>query len=77
VVNPTEQPVALKLAVGAGFAVGKAEMHIVAPGSLEARNTLEKPDAVRPEAGAAKVDGQAVSFALPPLSAAVVTIEKR
>jgi alpha-N-arabinofuranosidase len=77
VVNPTGQPVALKLAVGAGFAVGKAEMHIVAPGSLEARNTLEKPDAVRPEAGAAKVDGQTVSFALPPLSAAVVTIEKR
>jgi len=77
VVNPTEQPVALELAVGAAFAVGKAEMHIVAPGSLEARNTLEKPDAVRPEAGAVKVDGQAVSFALPPLSAAVVTIEKR
>jgi alpha-N-arabinofuranosidase len=76
-VNPTKDAAPLKLAVAGGFAVGKASMQVVAPGSLEARNTLDKPDAVRPEPGEAKVSGQEISVTLPPLSAAVVTVEKR
>jgi alpha-L-arabinofuranosidase len=52
-------------------------MQVVAPGALDARNTLDKPDAVQAKPGEAKVNGQTVSFALPALSAAVLTIEKR
>ena len=76
-VNPTDQPVTLELTVAASFAVGKADMQVVAPGALDARNTLDKPDAVQAKPGEAKVNGQTVSFALPALSAAVLTIEKR
>ena len=77
VVNPTDQPADLKLVVADSFKVGKAAMEVVAPGSLEARNTLDNPDAVKPAPGKADVSGQAVTFSLPPLSAAVITIEQR
>jgi alpha-N-arabinofuranosidase len=76
-VNPAPQAAPVKLTVAGGFVVGKATVHLVAPGSLEARNTLDKADAVRVEKREPKVEGQAVAFTLPPLSAAVVTIEKR
>jgi alpha-L-arabinofuranosidase len=76
-VNPSDQAVAVKLVVGEAFPVGTTAMRVVAPGSLDARNALDRPDAVRAEAGEAKAEGQVVAFTLPPLSAAVVTIGKR
>jgi alpha-L-arabinofuranosidase len=50
-------------------------MQIIAPGSLDARNTLEKPTAVKPDKGEVEVIGQEVKFKLPSLSAAVVIVE--
>jgi alpha-N-arabinofuranosidase len=75
VVNPTEHPVTLKLEVKPAFTVRQATVTLVAPGSLEARNTLAKPDNVRPLPGTATCSGQIVSCTLPPLSAGVLTIE--
>lgn len=77
VVNPAKEPAPVKLAIADTFRVGKATLKVVAPGSLEARNTLNEPDAVRPEPGEAKTSGQEVSFTLPPLSAAVATVERK
>ena len=57
------------------FKIGKASMMIVAPGTLGAMNSLDKPDAIKPEKGEVKINGQKVNFELPALSAAVVTIE--
>ncbi len=76
-VNPTEAATPVTVTVGGGFDVGGASLQVVAPGSLQARNTLDDPKAVRPEKGEATVDGRSVAFTLPPLSAAVATIEKK
>jgi hypothetical protein len=60
-----------------GFGIGPTELKVVAPGSLDARNTLENPAAVQPVAGEVQVERQVVRCALPALSAAVLSVEKR
>jgi alpha-N-arabinofuranosidase len=76
-VNPTDQPVAVALTVADSFTIARASLEVVAPGSLDARNTLDNPRAVRPQPGVVTVSGQTIRFTLPPLSAAVITIERR
>ncbi len=49
-------------------------MQLVAPGSLQARNTLEEPYAVRPVPGRVTIEDGRARFELPPLSAGAVTI---
>jgi alpha-L-arabinofuranosidase len=67
--------VILKLAGGAK--ADKAELTLVAPGSLTARNTLAAPRAVAPQPGRTRIERGAVRFELPPLSAGIVTIRVR
>jgi len=76
-VNPSDKEVETNLLMDKGFKVRKASMKVVAPGSLDARNTLEGPTVVQPDKGQVKISGQEVKFKLPSLSAAVVTIEGR
>lgn len=76
-VNPTHEAVSVTLEVGGDFRPGKPAVEVVAPGALQARNTLEQPDAVKPVPGRATLDGTAVRLELPPLSAAVVTFPVR
>jgi alpha-N-arabinofuranosidase len=73
-VNPTEETVNIRADL-TGSAVGQATMQLVAPGSLQARNTLEEPHAVKPVSGRVSGDEDRVRFELPPLSAGVVTIQ--
>jgi len=73
-VNPTQGKVAVDLKLKIGFTAGDAKLRLVAPGSLQARNTLEKPHAVHAVPGRATIDDGRVWFELPPLSAGVVTI---
>jgi hypothetical protein len=54
--------------------VGDAAIELVAPGPLDARNTLDDPGAVRPKPGRAAVDGHTVRFQMPARSAAVVNL---
>jgi len=49
-------------------------MEMVAPGSLAARKTLQRPQAVRTEPGDVRIKGNELQLTLPPLSAAVVTV---
>jgi len=74
-VNPNNKEVEVNLSLDESFKVEKASMQIVAPGSLDARNTLEKPATVQPDKGEVKTNSQEIKFKLPSLSAAVVTIE--
>jgi alpha-N-arabinofuranosidase len=74
-VNPSDKEVEINLSLDKTFKIEKASMEIVAPGSLDARNTLEKPTAVQPNKGEVKINSQEIKFKLPSLSAAVVTIE--
>jgi len=74
-VNPGDKEVEINLSIHQDYQVKNASLKIVAPGSLEARNTLDKPTAVKPVDGSVERNGQQVKLKLPPLSAAVVTIE--
>lgn len=76
VVNPTDTNVDVKLNIEGGFATGKAQMEIIAPGSLQAHNSLDQPGLVHPVAGKLVEDGRNISFTLPSYSAAVVTIPR-
>lgn len=74
-VNPSESAVDIVVKL-AGGEVKSAALTVVAPGSLDARNTLAAPAAVAPHAGEARVEGGAAHFTLPALSAGVVVIER-
>lgn len=72
VVNPGRDAVSLELSLPAK--VSKAAAQLVAPGSLNARNTLAEPNRVKPQDVAVKMDGGKAMVDLPALSAAVITI---
>ncbi len=72
VVNPGREQVTLELSLPSN--VSTAEARVVAPGSLEARNTLAEPDRVKVRGLAVRADGAKALVDLPALSAAVVTI---
>jgi alpha-N-arabinofuranosidase len=71
-VNPTDRGRTVEVELTGDFNPKTASMQIVAPGSLRARNTLEKPTAVKAEVGTVTLTGQRLSFDLPAYSAAVV-----
>jgi alpha-N-arabinofuranosidase len=73
-VNPGTSAVDVSVALTDGFVPVTASMELVAPGTLEARNTLDRPQAVRVEPGQVRIEGDTTQLTLPPLSAAVVTI---
>jgi alpha-N-arabinofuranosidase len=73
-VNPSDAPQKVTLTVAGKYQIGATELQLVAPGSLNARNTIEQPDAVRPERGHVETTESAIQFTLPPRSAAVVSI---
>lgn len=74
-VNPSESAVALSMRLTQGFAPVAATMQMVAPGSLDARNTLARPQTVRAEPGDVRIENNTMRMTLPPLSAAAVAIE--
>lgn len=74
-VNPTEEQATVAVTLDGAFTPGEARMQQVAPGDLDARNTFEQPQAVKPEAAPASVEGKVVRFDLPPHSAGVVTVQ--
>jgi len=73
-VNAKESAAEVSLSLAGGRAIASAEMQLVAPGSLRARNTLARPDAVRAEPAAVRIENGVARFTLPVLSAGVVTM---
>ena len=71
VVNPGREKVPLELSVPAS---ASAAAQVVAPGSLDARNTLAEPNRVKPENLAVRLDGGKVLAEMPALSAAVISV---
>ncbi|MCL4204487.1 MAG: DUF1080 domain-containing protein [Pirellulaceae bacterium] len=72
-VNPSDEavPVRVKLASGTP---GKAMLHLIAPGDLAARNTLEARDVVQARSVRVEPDGATLRFTLPPISCGVLEI---
>ena len=57
-VNPQDRARKVEIELTGGFTPKIASMQIVAPGSLRARNTLEKPTAVKAEVGVVTLTGK-------------------
>jgi len=72
VVNPGREEATLELTLPGLVSAAKAQ--VVAPGGLDARNTLAEPNRVKVQDLAVKLDGGKALIDLPALSAAVVTI---
>jgi alpha-N-arabinofuranosidase len=73
-VNPQPSAATVSLNLAEDRKPATAAMQIVAPGSLDARNTLARPDAIRAEPAPVQMDGGTMRFSMPGLSAGVVTI---
>ncbi len=75
VVNPTENAANLKVGLTGAIKSGKATMQIVAPGDLNAKNSFEQRDAVKPVPSPATLSAGELDFAMPKWSVGVVEVE--
>ncbi|MCF7668538.1 MAG: DUF1080 domain-containing protein [Verrucomicrobia bacterium] len=75
-VNPSEGQLDVELTVEGNFVPNSANLELVAPGELEARNTLSRPNRISPEPGIASIQGRTIRFELPPLSAGVLSVKR-
>lgn len=75
-VNPTADAVEVVLRVD-GASISAAALKLVAPDSLQARNTLAAPRAVHPADGTVALDGDHVRFTLPRWSAGALRLTLR
>ena len=75
-INSESKIIDTELTITGGFSFRKVSMQLIAPGSLDSENTFDRPDAVHPMSRKIKRHGKRIVFALPPLSAAVVTIKR-
>lgn len=73
-VNPEDRAMTVEVDLQGDFTPKTASMQIVAPGSLNARNTLAAPTAVHPKSGIVHLTEKRVRFDLPAHSAAVVRV---
>jgi alpha-N-arabinofuranosidase len=77
VVNPTDQPLTVAVQVKGAFLAGQGAWTLVAAESPEARNSLDKPDAIRPVAAPTEVSGQTIRVVMPRWSTGVLAIAAR
>ncbi|MBN1126451.1 MAG: DUF1080 domain-containing protein [Sedimentisphaerales bacterium] len=75
-VNPKPSHAEVMLKLADGHTPVLAGCRLVAPGSLQARNTLERPGVVRAEPVTVRIENGSMHFTLPALSAGVVTIKR-
>jgi alpha-N-arabinofuranosidase len=75
-VNPADREVTVEAALRGDFPLLSASMQLVAPVSLDARNTLEQPSAVQVEEGKVERAGMTARLRLPRWSVAVVTLSR-
>ena len=75
-VNPTAEPVQVELKVKGMLPIASAEMQLVTADSLNARNTLDEPNRIRPVTAKVNISRESISFTLPAYSAGVVSIDR-
>jgi alpha-N-arabinofuranosidase len=73
-VNPGDSDVEVSLELSSKRPAA-ASMELVAPGSLGARNTLERPNKVRVEPALVRIGSGVMHFTMPALSAGVIAVE--
>jgi alpha-N-arabinofuranosidase len=75
-VNQSREPMDVTASLEGGFRAADAKMQLVAPGSLQARNTFADPGTIAPADAPVSLDTASgkVSFTLPPWAAGVVRV---
>ena len=74
-VNTGGDAVDVNVAIDGLRKIGSAALQVIAPGSENARNTLNEPEEIKPSAGRVTVKGKTVQFSMPGLSVGVVTVK--
>ncbi len=77
IVNPDNTERALSFGLEKPFVPASAEFKYVAPGGLNARNTLEDREAIQIQTKAASLNGQQLRLSVPGYSAGVITITSK
>ncbi len=77
VVNPSREPVPVELIVKGTLPIATAGMQLVTADSLNARNTMDEPNRIRPVSAKVNISGESISFTLPAYSAGVVSINRK
>ena len=73
-VNPTDKECEVELKVAGAFKVATAELQVIAPGELKARNTLDEPERIVRSANPVNIAGQTLRFKLPALAAGAIRV---
>jgi alpha-N-arabinofuranosidase len=76
VVNPEETAVEGVFTLDGAFPAAAATFQVVAPGKVDAKNSLAQPDVIKPVAGEVKVEGRQVRVTMPAWSAGVIKVTR-
>lgn len=76
-VNPTKKDISVQVSMEKKFKIKTTEFKFVSSGAYTDRNTMEKPDLIKPVSGNVTWKKNIVSFDMPRWSAGVVTIENK
>ncbi len=74
IVNPVDKDKKVNIELPDGLRLGAVQFQIVAPDSLNQRNTMENPGSITPITGKIKVKGHIITFEMPGYSCGVVKI---
>ncbi|MBC8054217.1 MAG: carbohydrate binding domain-containing protein [Sphingobacteriaceae bacterium] len=74
-VNPGEKTVQVSVTLSNALAYLKPQLQLVAPGSLQAANTMQQPTAVNPVDASVTQNGNVFTFIMPPLSVGVFKVK--
>ena len=75
VVNPQDTECEVELNVGNALKVANAELTVIAPGDLKARNTLDEPGRITSTVKPVGVTGQTLRFTLPAQSVGALSVQ--
>jgi alpha-N-arabinofuranosidase len=73
-VNPREKAVQVSVTLSNAPAYLKPQLQLVSPGSLQAANTMQQPNVVKPVDASVTQNGNVFSFIMPPLSVGVFKV---
>jgi len=77
VVNPGREMVSVELIIKGMLPITSAEMQLITTDSLSARNTLDESNRIHPVPAKVNINGESISFILPPYSVGVISIDRK
>ncbi|HZL11152.1 MAG TPA: family 16 glycoside hydrolase [Prolixibacteraceae bacterium] len=76
-VNPTDQPITVKLTIDEIFPVSTVTFEVISANSLSIKNSMDQPDLIKPVYSDVSNEKNKITFTLPIWSASVVSIQRK